>query len=195
MKKKFLPVLVLLALSMVFAGCVFEVEGEVVTKGNQAAKPGKPTATPGTDTYNGTPAAPASFVVLTWEAAKDADNYNIYFRREGTKTIMGAPVFWQPANNSGPTNTITYLTTDAPVTPTQANGYTSRTYYTTNANPDIWTARINVTTGPAAGDTWIDTGAVGVRKGQTVRFGVATRSLLPNQTVSDIVWSDPITLP
>jgi hypothetical protein len=179
MNKKFLPVLVLLALSMVFAGCVFEVEGEVVAKQSTASAPSKVNVVKGTDTSDST--TTYSFVVLTWDASNNASTYYIYYQRKPAKTITG------PDYNAA-TNSRIYSTS---ITPTTTYDYSS------NNDPDKWTARLyvnKVPTYPAGYTPPPDTGAVGLREGSEYRFGVSAVNPIPNQTNSDIKWSDWIQL-
>jgi len=102
------------------------------------------------------------WLVVTWNAASNGTSYNVYFRKDGTKSIISA--------GSGK-NDCTYV----------ADG---QLYYTTvtNINPDQWSAVIPIIPLTTAS-------ATDVTPGSSYKFGVRTNDIDTNNQGSDLAWT------
>jgi len=104
----------------------------------------------------------AAYVKVTWKAAEDASSYNIYYQKDGTKTIS--------KSNSYGTNSYTYL----------ADGNSSYTSVP-NLDPDSWSALLSI--------GYASSGAGSLSNG-SFKIGVQAESPYPNKAASDIEWSE-----
>jgi len=190
MKKRLIgAALIAVILMVAFAAC----EDETVVVWPTASKASNVTAVQSAD---------KTHVIITWDAAKDAIGYgdwisvqkdgknqsdNLWISdevlRPGTGTWvddgMGGttwvPPSWDPSGNIRPTNTVKVKTNDA-------SGITTEP----NTDVDKWLAIVTVVPSASAAGSDITAGSF--------KFGVKTRNAKPNEAVSDIAWSKPVSL-
>ena len=156
-----LPCIVVLACMVLFVGC--SNEPQEVNIANWDALNGRgPAATSvsAQKTTNGT------YVIITWGAAENAYDYELYIKEEGKKTIM---------------RVYSYSGSSVIIPPQWSSKFNPDGSTTDNSDIDAWSARITI--GSSGGGSLV--------AGKTYRFGI--RASGPDSS-SSIVWSSPIQL-
>jgi len=161
MKKRLIGIALIAVVMMVmFAAC----SDETVIVSPTAGKPSDVKARQSADN---------KFVIITWTAAKDAYDHNVYGQQVGMNTV--SEYYDSSYYDTVITNKKKILLDNNPGGPT----------YIENTDPDAWIAVIPVIAASYAGGN-------DITSGKTFKFGVQASPSKPNQVESGVAWAAPL---